>query len=117
MGIYTLLIWSVISMMQPQPAADLLALTVLNGTGSGLYKCGSTVTIKAPRTVPTYGTGDDRVVRRVKEDLVFAEWFSDWTGDVSIDKVHKNKARLKMPACPGRAVSVEPRYMAQPPRK
>lgn len=56
-------------------------LTVIGGTGSGLYACGAPVKI----------VGD-----RKHGAEVFGQWFDGWTG-TAIDRVTQRKAVLTMP--------------------
>lgn len=70
-------------------------LVVQGGSGSGTYKCGEPISIKAPAKVSTYATGDDGIPRKIKDDLVFAKWLIE--EDVIIDKATKNKATIILP--------------------
>lgn len=110
--------WILLLLALAQPA--LSTLNVLNGKGSGQYPCGAKVKIEAPRHVATSVTGDDGVVRKADRDLVFVQWFSGWTGDLSIDRVSKNRATVTIPCREDGGATVfniEARYQAQPPKK
>ncbi len=77
-------------------------LTVIGGSGSGNYTCGSTVTIIADR-------------RHGSE--VFAQWSAVPMGDATIDRVHQRKATVRNHNVDCRAVTVEAHFAPQPPKR
>lgn len=97
---------------QPQPSPEKFALTVQGGTGSGLYRCREVVTVKAPRKLKTTGSNNDG--QTFTSEIEFDTWFSDWTGDVTIENKRKTKAQVKMPC---RAAQVTPMYTGGKPPK
>lgn len=91
-----LILWFWLMTLIQQPAPVTFPLTIIGGTGSGMYLCGATVKIRAPR-------------RRGGE--VFAQWFAGWDGEIPVNRVTRPTATLTMPC---RAATVEAKYRGKP---
>lgn len=91
-----MLIALLLGLMDPSPT---YRLTVIGGSGSGVYTCGSIVPI----------VGD-----RKRGAEVFAQWFAGWDGDTAIERIHLRKATLRMPC---HDAQVEARFTAKPPKR
>lgn len=92
----TMLIAFLLALVDPSQTYQ---LTVIGGSGSGRYACGSTVLIVGEKT---------------RGHEVFSEWANPKWDGTGIDRVHRRKARLTMPC---HDVTVEARFTGPAKRK
>ena len=89
-----------IGMLQAVGVGPTYKLTVIGGSGSGVYACAATVTIIANKT---------------KGAEVFSQWTTVPMGTAAIEHHHQRKATVKNHGCAD--LTVEAQFTAKPPKK